>query len=848
MADFAKLTVQLGGNISGLKKSLKKAQVLSSTFSKNVTRTFNEAAAAGSKGFKNMLRNDAFQASAVAAGGIGLALRRSVQVAMEFEAAMSSVQSKLRPTTKEFGQLNALAKEMGRTTKFTAAETAGAFDFLAQAGYNTNQILKSTPGILNLATAANMDIAEAADITSNILGGMGLKIKDTGNLVDLLAKTAVSGNVDIRMLGESFKYVAPLAAAAGVSAEQLGASFTLLGNAGIQASEGGTAMRSILDRLSAPPKEAAKALAQLGVATKDSEGNLRPFVTVLKDMEAAMDAANLGTAERLEVQKKLFGKTAMAAGAILQEAAANGTLAEQVKKVSDNQGAAGEMAKTMQNNFAGAMTRLQSAMDGLLNSLGTPLLMPLASLAEAIGVIIQPISWLLTNVPLLGGAVGLLAASFAGLVIAAPFISGITAAVGILKTAMLGLAASKFIAPILLNFKTLAIVGKTAFVVLGKAALAAALPFIIVGAKIIAVGAAIFGIVKLIQHLWNTNEGFRNAVTGAWNAIVGAVTGAISGIANFATGVFNNVVGFIQEHGNKILAIMFPLPSLIAGAFGKLPADVQPHFDNMVAFIKGIPAKLVDVGKAIINTIIDGVKERASALVDTVKGTLQQVREMLPFSDAKKGPLASLTENGENILKTMSQGMASQQGTLTDQFRIAATGGVGQVKGMVGTLVQTFREVPQLVGDVGELIIDTVIAGLQRKAGALFQTVKGIFQNVRNLLPFSDAKEGPFSQLTLAGASIITTLMDGIRAAAPMLSPTLAGGLAAATPVIDAVLPQPAAATAGASAAPVTINSPVTINVASTDATADDIATQVQLVFSNILDDAEAGVRAFLND
>ena len=128
----------------------------------------------------------------------------------------------------------------------------------------------------------------------------------------------------------------------------------------------------------------------------------------------------------------------------------------------------------------------------------------------------------------------------------------------------------------------------------------------------------------------------------------------------------------------------------------------------------------------------------------------------------------------------MADGMHEKQGVLAAEFSQAAAGGTTTVQGMVQKLAEQFRSVPDLMGDVGELIIDTVVEGLKRKAQDLYNTVKGIFGKVRQLLPFSDAKEGPFSQLTASGMSIITTLMDGIRAAAPMLPPALAGGFAAA--------------------------------------------------------------------
>ena len=873
---FSKLTVQIGGNIKGLQKSLKRSQKLVSTFSQNTRRTINEAAAAGAKGFKNMVRSDAFQTAAVAATGMGTAMFGAVRTAMEFESAMLKVKAISGATNDQFKQLTDQAKLLGRTTQFSASEAADAMSFLSMAGYDTNQILASTGHMLNLAAAAGMELGSAADIASNILGGMGLKISDTNLVIDVLAKTASSGNTNIEMLGESFKSIAAIAPKAGVSIQDAGAAFAILGNSGIQASEAGTALRNILLRLSAPPSEAAKAFDKLGVSTKDASGNLRPYADILSDMDKRMRQLNLGTAEQTELQSAIFGVRAAAAGATLQEAAANGTLAEMVDKVTDSQGAASDMAKTMQSGLGGAMKRLQSAAEGLAIAFGGPLLTPLAAAMEGLSSLLSPVAGLLEKFPVLSGAIALVAGAFVGLVALSPFIASFISVASVLGPAIAAMKIGATIAgwagmigPAIaaLGAVITGPIGITIGIIAGLGLAIKALwdlcpPFragvtaAFEGIK--AAGMVLWqGIQSVFAGIVQIFEGWLMYVKGVFNIVVGIFTGdsqrAVDGVGQVFSGlgmIFEPIIGAVSAIWSGFvtsLKFMFvDVPAAIGQALWELPGLVMNVFNHVGEFIRGFPAKFVEVGKALIDTIIQGVKDRAVALVDTVKATLAQVRDMLPFSDAKKGPLSQLTENGANVLTTMADGMHEKQGVLAAEFSQAAEGGTTTVQGMVQKLAEQFRSVPDLMGDVGELIIDTVVEGLKRKAEDLYNTVKGIFGKVRQLLPFSDAKEGPFSQLTASGMSIITTLMDGIRAAAPMLPPALAGGFAAAAPVLDAVLPQPAAA--GAGAMPMTINAPVTINVAATDATAEDIASQVELVFSNILNDAEAGVRAFLND
>lgn len=919
---FSKLTVQIGGNIKGLQKSLRRSQKLVSTFSQNTRRTINEAATAGAKGFKNMVRSDAFQTAAVAATGMGTAMFGAVRTAMEFESAMLKVKAISGATNDQFKQLTDQAKLLGRTTQFSASEAADAMSFLSMAGYDTNQILSSTGHMLNLAAAAGMELGSAADIASNILGGMGLKISDTNLVIDVLAKTASSGNTNIEMLGESFKNIAAIAPKAGVSIQDAGAAFAVLGNSGIQASEAGTALRNILLRLSAPPSEAAKAFAKLGVSTKDAAGNMRPYADILRDMDRRMKQLNLGTAEQTELQAAIFGVRAAASGATLQEAAANGELAKMLDKVTDSQGAASEMAKTMQSGLGGSLKRLQSAAEGLAIAFGGPLLSPIASALEGLSGLLSPIAGLLEKMPVLAGAIALVAGAFVGLVALSPFIASFISIASVLGPAIAGMQIGATIAgwagaigPALAAMGAIITgpIGITIGIIAGLGLAIKALwdlcpPFRA------AVTAAFEGIKAAGMFLWEgikavfdgiiqIFEGWIEYLKGAFNIVVGIFTGdsqrAVDGVAQVFNGlgmIFEPIIGAVKAiwsgFANSLKFMFIDVPVAIGEALWQLPGKVMEVFGAIGQFIQDFPAKFIEVGGKLIDTIIQGVKDRAGALVDTVKATLAQVRDLLPFSDAKKGPLAQLTENGANVLTTMADGMHEKQGVLAQQFSLAAEGGTTTVQGMVQKLAEQFKSVPGLMGDVGELIIDTVVEGLKRKAEDLYNTVKGIFGKVRQLLPFSDAKEGPFSQLTANGAAIIRTLIDGIRQAAPQLSsvlsgvlpslaptaataatptgggsflgnlldvvapiastfnPMVGGVMAMATPVLDAILPpapQPAAAGAGAGMAP-TINAPVTINVAGTDASAEDIASQVEMAFSNILSDAEAGVRAFLND
>jgi TP901 family phage tail tape measure protein len=388
------------------------------------------------KSFTDVTSSATWQAAAVGAAAIGAGLVSSIRVAMDFEKAMSGVAAKVGGTQEEIAELNQLARDLGRTTQFSAKEAAEGMDFLAMAGFKANEIVAAMPGVLNLAAAGGMELGAAADIATNVLTGMGLTADDTSRVVDVLADAARSANTNVGEMGEAFKFVAPIAAKAGASVEDMGAAMMALAGGGIKGSEAGTALRSVLLRLAAPPTEAAKALDRLGVSTKDSAGNMRPFGEILADVDRRMNELNLGTAEQLEIQNALYGKTAIAGGAILQQAAANGTLAQSVKQLMNSQGAASEMAEIMNDNLAGAFKRLMSAVEGFQIQLMSGANPVLQGFIDFVANTINVVTDLMERFPILTGTVVALAAAFVALVAAAPFIAAFISVIGSIKLAL----------------------------------------------------------------------------------------------------------------------------------------------------------------------------------------------------------------------------------------------------------------------------------------------------------------------------------------------------------------------------------------------------------------------------
>lgn len=313
------------------------------------------------------LRGQLFDAVA-----LGTVIAAPVKIAVDFEQSIAKLGAITRADEKSLQSLETTARKLGETTLFTASQSAEAMTFLGMAGFKTNQIMAATPGMLNLAQAAGSDLAETADIASNILSGFSLEAEQMGRVGDILSATFTTSNTTLQMLGDTLKYAAPVASATGASLEEVAAMAGLLGNVGIQGGMAGTALRAAFLRLSAPPKMAADAIEQLGLSVKDTEGNLRSMPVLLK--EIGMATQSMGTAEQAAIIKKLFGSEAAAGMTELLKQAGSGALDDYIAQLQKAKGTANEMAQKMGDTTSGALKRLGSAMESMAISLGNVLL------------------------------------------------------------------------------------------------------------------------------------------------------------------------------------------------------------------------------------------------------------------------------------------------------------------------------------------------------------------------------------------------------------------------------------------------------------------------------------------
>ena len=331
----------------------------------SVTMKAVDLATAPIRGVINLLKNPILQVGAVL--GISVGLKDTIDTYKDFEAAMSQVKAVSGATGSEFDKLTAKAKEMGATTKFTATQSAEAFNYMAMAGWDSQQMLDGIEGILNLAAASGEDLGTTSDIVTDALTAFGLKAGDAAHFSDVLAQSAASANTNVSMMGESFKYVAPIAGAMKYSVEDTSLALGLMASASVKGSMAGTSLKTALANMAAPTDKMATAMKKYGISLTDSNGNMKTLKGVLDNLRSSL--GGLSETEKTAAASTIFGKEAMS-GMLAIINATESDYNKLADSINNADGAASRMSDTMLDNLEGSITLLQSAMDGVKISFG----------------------------------------------------------------------------------------------------------------------------------------------------------------------------------------------------------------------------------------------------------------------------------------------------------------------------------------------------------------------------------------------------------------------------------------------------------------------------------------------
>lgn len=331
-----------------------------------------------------LLKSPLVAAGVTISAGAGIA--DTIHTYADFEAAMSEVKAISGATSEEFAQLTEKANQMGAVTKFTASESAEAFKYMAQAGWDAKEMMDGIEGLMALAAASGEDLGTTSDIVTDALTAFGMAAKDSGRFADVMAKAASATNTDVAKMGDTFKYVAPVAGALGYSIEDTAVAIGLMANSGIKASQAGTSLRSLLTNLTHPVGQAADAIDELKISITNADGSVKPLSQTLQELREKFRA--LSESERAQYAAMLAGQEGMS-GLLAIVNASDQDFADLTEQINNSSGAAQEMADIMMDNLSGKFELFTGALDSMKMSLGE----------KFKPYLIEALDWLTNKVP-----------------------------------------------------------------------------------------------------------------------------------------------------------------------------------------------------------------------------------------------------------------------------------------------------------------------------------------------------------------------------------------------------------------------------------------------------------------
>ena len=549
------LRVELSANIAKFETAMGKAAKHMARTQRSFERFGTRASAAGRS------LSIGLTAPLVAVGAL------SAKSFLSFEQGMNKVAAVSGATEAEMAELTAIAKDLGATTSFSAAQAAEGLGFLAQAGFDATEAGRALPGVLQLAAAGGIQLAEAADIATNVLAGYGLEVDQLARVNDVLAKASSSANTDVLQLGQAFKFAGPVASSAGVSFETSGAAMALMGNAGIQAEMAGTALRGAITKLVNPSAAASKTMAALGISATDSTGRLRPLDQIIEQL--APHADNTGAI------MKIFGQRAGPAMSALISQGAD-ALREMTTALEQSGGTAQEIADKKLAGLTGAWTKLKSATEGVLIEIG-----------DRLSPVLERLAAILTDriLPAVRGALEAFDRLSPGMQTAAVAATAVTAALGPLLIVVGGVTAA--LTPLL---PVLVALGKTKAVVAGLAAVKTVL--------------AAVGI----------------TATMTWGAILGPISLVIAAIA---------AVYLAWKHWDVIEVIVGRVFSVVktwlVDKFGGMVAFVKAALTRVIGFYVRLYGPIFTAVRKVYSAIKTWLVDYLMAAVEQIKGAVAAV-------------------------------------------------------------------------------------------------------------------------------------------------------------------------------------------------------------------------------
>ena len=704
-----------------------------------------------------------------AVGGLGIA---AVKTAADFDSAMSQVAAVSGATGDDLQSLRDKAREMGEKTKFSASEAAQAMNYMAMAGWKSKDMISGIDGIMNLAAASGEDLATTSDIVTDALTAFGLSAEDSGHFADILAAASSNANTNVSMMGETFKYCAPIAGALGFSAEDTAEAIGLMANAGIKSSQAGTALRTIMNNLAGEVKISGQAIGDVTIATTNADGSMRSLSDILADCRVAF--GGLTESEKAQAAESLVGKNAMSGFLALMNAAPADI--EKLSGAIDNcDGTAEKMAATMQDNLMGQLTILKSQLEELAISFGEMLMPAIRNIVTKIQEFVDKLNGMDEGTREMVLKIGLLVAALG------PFLVILGTTIAKIGTAMKGFVqlANGF------NKLKVAVQGGTGL--FGK--LGAAIGGI--SAPVVAVVAVIGTLVAAFLHLWNTNEGFREAIIGTWNTIKETVSTFCQGIVDRLNALgfsFQNITEVLSAVWNGFCSLLAPVfegafqaiavvlstvlnvitgildvfIGLFTGNWSQMWTGIQTIFSGVWEGIKGVLSAAVGIIQGIVDVFLGWFGTSWSEVWTNIKTFFEGIwNGIVSFFSGIWETITNVVQTGIMLIGSILSA-AFDIITLPFQFiwencKKIIVSVWNAIKSVVSSAIGAVSSVISSVMSVIQNVISTIWTAISTKISTVLNTIKSVVTTVFNAI------KSVASSVWNGIKSVISTVVDGIK-------------------------------------------------------------------------------------
>lgn len=662
----------------------------------------------------------------------------TVEVGKAFDKSMSQVGAVSGATADELQALRDKAKEMGSTTKFTASEAADAFNYMAMAGWKTEDMLNGIDGILQLAAASGSDLATASDIVTDALTAMGYSAKDAGRLSDVMAAASSNANTNVEMMGATFQYAAPIVGALGMNMEDTAVAVGLMANAGIKGEKAGTALRSILTRLSTDAGATSKSFGALGTLTNElgvefynTDGTVRNLSDIINETRTAW--SGLSAEQQTSYGKVIAGQEALSGWLAIMNAAPE-DVDKLTKAVEGADGAAEKMANTMLDNLGGDMTLLQSKLEGVQIAIYEKFEPALRDGVKVLDKLLDAINFVVDH------STEFIAA-LTGMATAIAVYVGYTTALKVMTE----------------GWKALTIVTKA------QAAAQAALNVVMSANPIGLIIAAIAGLIAAFVYLWNHSEAFRNFWLGLWDTIketAGAAWEAISGFFSGAWEAISDTWGNLTEWFSEKWEAAKIIFSTIAGWINdNIIQPVLTFFEPVINFFRTLFEIIAQLGagcweiikrawimavtwywETIVQPLIelftklwDGLKEKASAAWEGVKAVWGIVTDW--FNTTIIQPVTGFFSDLWSGLKEQAsaawEGIKSVFSPVAEWFKDKFSKAWKAVKDVFSVGGKIFDGIKEGIVDAFKTVVNGIIKAINKIIAIPFKAINNTLDKIR---------------------------------------------------------------------------------------------------------------------